>query len=270
MKKNGIVSMVATAIILAVVGCGGTTQQKPIDPSGNWKLTFTDSNNNTFLLSTLFSQTGSVVSGVNISEVGNRSSFQCVAQPDATFSNGSVQNVSQFTGQFGGNFGTIAFTTTLNDAGSQATGTYTVTPGSGGNCLGAATTGNMVANEVPSVSGAWSGTVNCVSSCPAGSTSGTITLMLTQDDTTGKVTGTYTVTGLPGFTNGTIASGQSDLLSGASWTDTLTDSNGAVTRITGGPLNSFGTAGLGLDRSFNGNITTGSSTSAFYAITMTH
>jgi hypothetical protein len=95
-------------------------------------------------------------------------------------------------------------------------------------------------------------------------------MSLTQDDATGKVNGTYTIAGLPGFSTGNVASDSFDLLSGASWQDSMADQNGSSTKIVGGPLNSFGTAGLALDRSFHGNITTGGSSTPFYAVSMSH
>lgn len=274
--KFGTICLISVG--LWAVGCGGgttasnptTPQGKPIDPSGNWKLVFTDNNGGTFLLSALFSQTGSVVTGLNFSEVGNGSTFQCAVQPDIAMSNGSVQNVSTFSGDLSGNFRLIHFSTTLNNAGTHSAGTYTVTPGANGNCLGVANTGTLTADEIPSMSGNWTGTVTCVSNCPTGVGSGNITMSLTQDDTTGTVNGTYTITGIPGFSTGPIATGKFDLLSGASWQDSLTDQNGSSSKIVGGPLNSFGTAGLGLDRSFHGDITAGGSTDPLYAVAMSH
>ena len=66
-----------------------------------------------------------------------------------------------FSGDLSGNFGGIHFTSTLNDAGTHAGGTYTLTPGANGNCLGIALTGTFTGDEVPSVSGNWTGTVTC-------------------------------------------------------------------------------------------------------------
>lgn len=275
----GTICPIWAVALACLIGCGGSgngngtktvNPQGLVDPSGNWKLVFTDTNNNIFLLSALFSQTGPVVTGLNFSEVGNGNSFQCQAQRDIAMANGLVQNVNQFSGDLSGNFGGIHFTTALNDAGTHATGTYTVTPGTNGNCLGVANSGTLVADEVPSMSGSWTGTVTCISNCPTGGTTGNLTMSLTQDDATGKVNGTYTITGLPGFSNGTIATGTFDLLSGASWQDSMADQNGSNTAIVGGPLNSFGTAGLGLDRSFHGNITTGGSSTPFYSVSMSH
>jgi hypothetical protein len=76
-------ALLATFLVLLTlfaVGCGGntntkntnpTTAQGLIDPSGNWGMTFTDSNGNFFILSALYFQTGAVVTGINFSEVGN-------------------------------------------------------------------------------------------------------------------------------------------------------------------------------------------------------
>jgi hypothetical protein len=267
------------AIALLTTGCGGGTsvsnpaspQGKPIDPSGNWRMTFTDSNNQVFLLSALFNQTGSIVTAVNISEVGNPATFQCASQANISLANGTVQNINQFSGDLSGNFGSIHFTSTLNDAGTHASGTYTVTPGAGGNCLGVALTGTFTADEIPSMTGNWTGTVTCSSNCPTGVGSGNFTASLTQDDATGSVNGTFALSGIPGFTTGTIATGKFDLLSGASWQDTMKDQNGNVIAfIAGGPLNSFGTAGLATDRSFHGIISDGTSGDPVYLVSMTH
>jgi hypothetical protein len=267
-------------IALSVIGCGGGTttssptkaQGAPIDPSGNWKLVFTDTHNNTFLLSALFSQTESVVTGLNFSEVGNGSTFQCAVQPNVSMANGQVQNVSTFSGDLSGNFGTIHFSTTLNDAGTHSAGTYTVTPGANGNCLGVALTGTLTADEIPSVSGNWTGTINCVQNCPTGSTSGTLTMSLTQNDSNGVVTGSYATNGLPGISSGNFVSDPlgNNFISGASVQQRLLDGNGQTFFLVGGPLNSFGTSGLGLDRSFHGNITAGGSIDPIYAVGMTH
>jgi hypothetical protein len=190
-------------MLAVAVGCGGKAtpaspiqaQGKPIDPSGNWKLVFSDSNNNQFLMSGLFSQTGAVVTGLSFSEVGN-AVLGCLVQRDVSMSNGLVQNVSNFTRTLAGNFGTIAFNTTLNDAGTHAAGTYTITPGANGNCLGLSLTGSLVADEIPSMSGTWTGTVSCIAVCPTGGTTGTVQMVLTQDGAAGAVSGTYTVAGL--------------------------------------------------------------------------
>jgi hypothetical protein len=184
--------------------------------------------------------------------------------------NGLVQNTNQFSGDLAGNFGTIHFSATLNDAGTHASGTYTVTPPQTGNCLGVALTGTFTGDEVPSMSGTWTGTVTCTANCPIGSTTGNVTMNLTQNDATGAVTGSYTITGLPGFTTGNINPDQNNLLSGASIQQKFLDNNGTTYLLVGGPLNSFGTAGVGLDRSFHGNLLQGDPTLPLYLVSMSH
>jgi hypothetical protein len=275
-------------ILTALVGCGGggagttggnpTPQGKPIDPSGNWRMTFTDSNGQMFLLSALFNQTGSVVTGINFSEVGNGpgaqppTPFQCAAQRDIAMANGSVQNTNQFSGDLSGNFGAIHFTSTLNDAGTHTAGTYTLTPGANGNCLGIALTGAFVGDEIPSVSGNWTGTVTCSKNCPTGFTSGTMSMSLTQDDATGAVTGSYSTSGVPGVTNGQLVSDPlgNNFISGSNMQEKLLDNNGATLFTTGGPFNGFNTSGLGLDRSYHGILTDGNSVDPFYLVNLTH
>jgi hypothetical protein len=275
-----------TIILTIFVGCGGGTsasnptspQGKPIDPSGNWRMTFTDTNNNTFLLSALYNQTGSVVTGINFSEVGNGpgatppTPFNCAAQRDIAMANGVVANVNQFSGDISGNFGTIHFTSTLNDPGTHAAGTYTLTPGANGNCLGIALTGTFTGDEVPSLSGSWTGTVTCVSNCPTGFTSGTIAASLTQNDATGAVTGSYSIGGVPGISSGQLVADplNNNFISGSSMQQKLLDNNGSTLFLSGGPVSGLGTTGLGLDRSFNGNISDGNSFDALYVVKMSH
>jgi hypothetical protein len=244
-----------TALILIVlafgVGCGGNTSTKTnpatsqnlIDPSGNWKMTFTDSTGQNFFLAGLFSQTGAVVTGLSFSEVGNGpfseppTPFSCIAQRDISMANGLVANVSNFTGDISGNFGSMHFNTTLNDAGTHTAGTYTLVPGAAGNCLGIALTGTMSADEVPSMTGTWTGTLICVANCPTGgATTGTLTMILNQDDQTGAITGTYFTTGLLNFVSGSTAPDMNDFVSGANWQDKLADQNGRNFVIAGGPF----------------------------------
>lgn len=253
-------------MLAAGIGCGGNTSTKTnpitaqglIDPSGNWKMTFTDASGNFFILSALFSQTGAVVSALNISEVGNASpAFTCITQRDASMANGIVQNVNQFSGDISGNFGTIHIATTLNADGTQATGTYTITPGPSGQCLGAGLTGTMIANEVPSMTGTWTGTVVCTANCPTGgATTGSITMVLTQDDTTGAITGTYSTTGLLNFVSGSTAPDINDFVSGANWQDKLADQDGRNFDIDGGPFqgSTFNTTGVAQDKTFQGTV----------------
>ena len=274
------------AIILAIfVGCGGgtkasnpTTQGKLIDPSGNWRMTFTDTNNNTFLLSGLFSQTGPVVTGINFSEVGNGpgatppTPFNCAAQRDIAMANGTVQNINQFSGDLTGNFGNIHFTSTLNDPGTHAGGTYTLSPGANGNCLGIALTGTFTGDEVPSLSGSWTGTITCTTNCPTGFTSGTITASLTQNDATGAITGSYSIGGVPGISSGQLVADplNQNFISGSSMEQKLLDNNGSTFFLSGGPVSGLGTTGLGLNRTFNGNISNGNSFDPLYVVNMNH
>jgi hypothetical protein len=264
------------AIILTITGCGGSASSgtkagAPIDPSGNWSLTFSDSSNRTLLMSALFSQTGSIVSASNILAVGNPAPFSCTPF-SASFANGQVLNVDQFSGDINTPFGNIHFDSTLNLAGSHAQGTYTLT----GNCWNVASTGTFSADEIPSISGTWTGTVNCTQNCPTGSTTGTISMTLTQNDATGVVAGNYSITGLPNISSGPVSTGTSDFLSGASWQDSLTDAIGNTFVIAGGPFQQLNTSGLGLDRSFHGlifethDIDPQKTTVATYSVTMTH
>lgn len=282
--KFKTICLISIAIALLAVGCGGTKASNPtapqgklVDPSGNWRMTFTDTNSNTFLLSALFNQVGAVVSGLSFSEVGNGPNatpptpFQCAAQRDVSMANGLVANVNQFSGDISGNFGTIHFFSTLNDAGTHAGGTYTVTPGAN-NCLGIALTGTFTGDEVPSVSGNWTGTVTCTSNCPTGFTSGTIAASLTQNDATGAVTGSYSIGGVPNISAGNLVADPlgNNFISGSSMQQKLLDNNGSTLFLSGGPVSGLGTTGIGLDRKFNGNISNGSSFDPLYVVTMSH
>lgn len=259
--------LLAFLFLVILAGCGGgtgtTNGKPPIDPSGNWAMKFSDTSNNSFLLSALFSQTGSVVTALNILPGGNPAPFSCVIS-GATLANGQVLNVDQFSGDINTSAGNIHFSSTLNTAGSHAAGTYTLT----GNCWGVAPSGTFTADEVPSVSGAWSGTVNCTGNCPAGATSGIITATLTQNDQTGVVAGTYAISGLPGISSGNVSTGTFDVLSGALWQATMADGNGNTYAIAGGP--GGGTPGLGLDRTFNGLIVQRAASPATYSVSMSH
>lgn len=290
--KTFIFGTICLILAAALEGCGGgtsasnpTPQGKPIDPSGNWKMSFVDSNSNTFFLSGLFSQTSADVQGLSFSEVGNGpgsnppTPFQCAAQRDVSMANGTVQNTSQFSGDISGNFGTIHFSSTLNDPGTHAAGTYTLTPGANGNCLGIALTGTFTGDEVPSMSGTWTGTLKCVSNCPTGEPpTGTIKMILTQDDSTGAITGSYTTTGLLNFVSGSTAPDINDFVSGANWQDKLADQDGRNFTIAGGPFQgtAFNTTGVGQDRSFQGFIFEIAPTGnvvplgTTYSVTMTH
>jgi hypothetical protein len=256
-KETLAISLLFATIIFTGCGSGSGSNSmpgKPIDPSGNWSMKLTDASNHQMLFSGLFSQTGSTVTALNILDAGNPAPFSCTGS--MSMSNGTVQNVDQFSGDVAGGWGTFHFASTLNAAGTHAGGTYTLTAGAQGNCANIASSGTFTGDEVPSVSGTWSGTVSCASNCPVGATSGTISATLTQNDSTGAVTGTYAVSGLPDISSGTFSTGQFDFLSGASWQDTVTDNNGNVYAIAGGPVQGapFNSAGLGLDKTFQGFI----------------
>jgi hypothetical protein len=265
----------ALLLVVAASGCGGGTSntpgggKPPIDPSGNWAMKFSDSSNNSFILSALFSQTGSVVTAVNILAAGNPPPFACNGTFSAALANGQVLNVDQFSGDVNTPFGNIHFTSTLNLAGTHSTGTYTLT----GNCWGVAPTGTFTADEVPSVAGAWNGTVTCTSNCPAGSTTGTISATLNQNDQTGVVAGTYAISGLPNISSGNVSTGTADVLSGTLWQASMADNNGNTYLIFGGPANGT-TPGLGLDRTFNGRLNevkdAGAAPPATYTVSMSH
>jgi hypothetical protein len=262
-------------LVVAASGCGGGSSttpgggKPPIDPSGNWAMKFSDSSNNSFILSALFSQTGSVVTALNVLAAGNPAPFSCVPF-SASLSNGQVLNVDQFSGDVNTSFGNIHFTSTLNLAGTHAAGTYTLS----GNCWGVAPTGTFTADEVPSVAGTWNGTVTCTSNCPAGSTTGTISASLNQNDQTGVVAGTYAISGLPGIGNGNVTTrANTDVLSGLLLQVEFTDASGNLYVLAGGPGGSD--PGLGLDRSFNGrlfglNVVAPASAPATYTVSMSH
>jgi hypothetical protein len=95
-------------------------------------------------------------------------------------------------------------------------------------------------------------------------------MSLTQDDSTGNVTGSYTVTGLPGLTGGNLVPdpANDNILSGHSIQQRLQDNTAGVIFMVGGPLNSLGTAGVGLDRTFQGSIVNGGG--LIYSISMSH
>lgn len=274
MKPTFFLALLFVSLILA--GCGGSTStpapgKPPIDPSGNWAMKFSDTSGNSFILSALFSQTGSVVTALNVLAAGNPAPFSCVPF-SATLANGSVLNVDQFSGDVNTPFGNIHFASTLNAAGTHASGTYTLT----GNCWGVAPSGTFTADEVPSVAGTWNGAITCTSNCPAGATSGTITATLTQNDQTGVVAGTYTISGLPGISNGNVTTRSGiDVLSGLNLQVAFTDSNGNFYVMAGGPGGPPADLGLGLDRNFIGelagqNVVTPASAPATYSVTMSH
>src|ERR1700730_8234607 len=93
--KYGTICLIFMGMTFLAVGCGGcnmstptTLQGKLVDPSGNWKQSFTDASGNTFILSALYNQVGAVVTALNVSETGNGAGatpptpFACAVQPN--------------------------------------------------------------------------------------------------------------------------------------------------------------------------------------------
>ncbi|HEY3768883.1 MAG TPA: hypothetical protein VGN44_09430 [Candidatus Angelobacter sp.] len=98
-------------------------------------------------------------------------------------------------------------------------------------------------------------------------------MTLIQDDSTGALTGSYVVTDLPGLGTGTLIPDPlgDNIVSGSSLQQRMTDSIAGRVTMVGSPLNSFGTAGVGLDRTFQGNILAQGSTAAIqYSVNMSH
>jgi hypothetical protein len=274
--------LIAAVLIIGIAfgtGCGGGASstktagsQGLIDPSGNWKMTFTDSSGNLFMLSALFSQTGAVVSGVNFFEGGDsQANFTCIAQRDISLANGLVADVSTFTGTLTGNFGTISFTSTLNDAGTHSAGTYTLVPGANGNCLGIGLTGTFIADEIPSMTGSWTGSIACFENCPVGTTAGTISATLAQDDATGSLSGSYSVNGISGISSGTLIPDPNNFISASNIQQKVLDANGSTFFLLGGPVSSANPlTGIGLDRTLQVEMSLGSSSSPLYQVNMSH
>jgi hypothetical protein len=258
---------------------GGGTNSKVIDPSGNWTMTAQDQQGRKVLFAALFNQVGSIVTANSFTATGNPSPFNCVPF-QATLSNGLVQNVSNFTGvvnlTFDVNFptdtnkttGVFSFDTTLNQAGTSFSGTYSGMPA----CAAVAASGTITGDEVPPVDGNWTGTIQACAhdgqtgACPVSGATSAISFTLAQNDATGNVTGTYQVANLPGMSNGVVAVvPPSDLLSGLNLQATMTDLNGAKFILAGGPFNRQ--PGLGLDRTFKGLLI---SNQSFYFVSISH
>jgi hypothetical protein len=161
-----------------------------------------------------------------------------------------VQNGNQFSGLFAGTpFGNLAFTSTLNPQGTHFDGSYSGL--AAGNCAGIGASGTFIGDEVPSVSGSWTGTLTPCSYdqqtgvCTNNGTPAQTAFTLAQDDQTGSVTGTYQVAGLAPFSTGSIAVVPPfDIFSGTTWQFTMTDADGSKFVVNGQ---------LGLDRSFAAN-----------------
>jgi hypothetical protein len=282
-------SMLWGAVLAAIVmtGCGGgTTQttkggssQAVVDPSGNWTMTATDAQGNKLGLAALFNQVGATVTANSFtpdpvnSSPAVASDFACLPF-SAALSNGTVQNVDQFSGQVavsnrntGAAFGTFTFSATLTQDGKSFTGTYSGMPA----CSAVAASGTFAGAEVPSTSGTWSGTIQpCTwdgqtGTCALFGTNSSFAAVLSQNDETGNVTGNYQVTNLAGFSTGTVAIiPPSDILSGLLWQFTMSDANGSKFVANGT---------LGLERSFHGHLCGPCSTDTtgrYYALALTH
>lgn len=274
-------------LAMIVSGCGNSGSPAPpppkpgapIDPSGNWTMTATDAGGKSITFAALFAQTGSVVTANSFTAAGNPAPFACTPFT-ATVSNGSVQNVSNFTGTvtFGGNFGAFTFNTTLAADGKSFTGTYATMPG----CSGVLASGTFTGAEVPTTSGTWTGTLQ---PCNYDQTTGICTLTgatspisasLTQNDSTGNVAGTYQVSGVAGFSSGSVAVVPPfDLLSGNFWQFTVSDISGNKATVCGGCTpgpNGVGTSGLDLKGNFTGLVSVQpvSATSKYYWMAAAH
>jgi hypothetical protein len=276
------IGLLCLALFLSACGNSGSPAQPapkpgaPIDPSGNWTMTAADTGNHSEMFSALFAQTGSVVTANSFLAPNNP--VACTPF-SATLSNGSVQNVSNFTGDvtFGNNLGGFTFNTTLAADGKSFTGTYANMPG----CAGVLATGTFTGAEVPTTSGTWTGTLQ---PCNYDQTTGICTLVgvtsplsasLTQNDQTGSVNGTYTVSGVAGFSSGTISIVPPfDILSGTLWQFTVNDTTGSKATVCGGctlGANGSGLSGLDLKGDFAGLLTVGSvGTPTYYWLVASH
>jgi hypothetical protein len=286
--RNPIRLFVILPLLALLIGCGGqptTTNNKsglpPIDPSGNWTITATDADGNSETFSTLFFQTGSTVTAVNFLAPDNPLPFHCEPWL-ATFTNGTVQNVNNFTGDVDASYAidypsnmtrtssTWSFDTTLAPDGKSFTGTYSNMP----SCAALAASGTLTGAEVPSVSGTWTGVIQSCDfntqdgSCPVeqGTAQEPIVLMLSQNDSTGNVTGSFQVSGDSVLSTGTVGLGPEGVLSGLLMQVSLYDSDGNEVAVIGGFPQ--GGRGLTLQGQFTAILNV-DSTEATYALTMT-
>jgi hypothetical protein len=238
-------SAMLAVLVISLAGCAHVTPPtpppsgQPIDPSGNWAMTATDTNNKTANFAAIFSQTGSTVTatgsnyqGYNLSAPNEPSTFTCTGL-QMSLSNGQVQDTSQFSGTItlSSSIGSFSFTSTLNSAGTSFSGTYSGMP----SCVGVAASGTFSGEEIPSVTGTWTGSLTpCTlsgSTCTAnGGTAGTLTLNLTEYDNIGQASGTFTATGI------------TTLVSGPAGTGTTISGNATSGPFTVGPGTLSGTA----------------------------
>lgn len=265
----------AAVLGLFLIGCGGGGSSPkppgpgpaPIDPSGNWTMTATDAGGKSVQFSALFAQVGADVSANSFTAANDPFPFSCTPFT-AALSAGLVQNVSNFTGTitFGNGMGQFSFNTTLAADGKSFSGTYSNMPGCAGLLVGS---GTFTGAEVPSTSGTWTGTLqSCLLDqqtgiCAVFGGAAPVTAVLSQDDVTGNVTGTFTAANVPGFTNGVVAViPPFDLLSGLRWQFTVTDITGNKATVNGS---------LGLDRTFKGLVLVPSTPNdVYYLLTASH
>jgi hypothetical protein len=273
LSTRQIISLILCTLLTAfITACGGGSNSmaggassKVIDPSGNWTMTAQDQQGRKVQFAALFNQVGPVVTANSFTAAGNPSPFSCVPF-GASLANGLVANVSNFTGSVTlsnasnqSSFGTFAFNTTLNDAGTSFSGTYAGLPG----CTGIGATGTFTGAEVPSVTGNWTGTIQqCGSDCSSTVGSPTaISFSLTQNDSTGNVTGTYQ-TALAPFTNGSVAiNPPTDILSGLVMQFSMTDANGQKAIVNGT---------LGMDRTFKAQVLTFGQNGGRFSLSISH
>ena len=271
MKLAGLVCLL---LMLILAGCGGppgghltfsTSAQGMSIKTGNWSITVTDVQGNSLVFGALLVQNGQAVTANNFVAQSNRLLFTCLAS-SATLSNALVVSSNQFNGAITAEFGTLQFSANLSSDGSSFSGTYSgLSPI---NCAGLGASGKIEGQEVPSTSGRWSGTIQ---SCSFNSQSGSCTpfgltssfsAVLSQNDSTGDVSGNYLVTNLNSLSSGSVSVVQSDqdILSGRVFQFTMTD-------ISGVKLIARGT--LGLDRTFTGvvRVLNGNAT---YLLKMSH
>lgn len=278
MRKGFLVA----PLVIALIGCGGSgsssgSKSKLVDPSGNWNMRFTSG---VTLLQTsgMMDQVGADVSekfNITFINVGNTPTATACYPYATTLSNGLVQNVNQFSGTYTivaktGEQITVNFVGTLTPDGLSVAGTYTTTSGQTSGCFPVPSSGALAGEQVPSVTGSWTGTIQpCqwnqqTGTCPLTSgTSPTVFAMtVTQNDATATVSGTYNAVG---FGSGNISTGQFDLLSGNEWQFTLTDNSSAVYTVAGAPFNNSGING----RNFTGAVMS-SDGNHFWWLTVSH
>jgi len=198
------VLLIAGAFVLAMAGCGGTSNTALTQ--GNWSVTATStaptSHNlavNVFYIGGNLTQNGSAVSGQMV--VANSDCFD-VSTPVAITGTVKGKAVTLTTAAFQEQVVTV--TGTASDP-STLSGTYKVT---GGLCDG--DSGTVTASAVPSISGTWNGLVSPTGTASVqGISQATISIAMTQASTASEdgsfaLTGDITYTNSSCSVNGTI------------------------------------------------------------------